>query len=373
MRDRGGTRDGTGRVRVALRCQRRSSGWPRPGTASGWNPGRGPGQARPMPTTRRRVPRVVPGRGRGTGGGRALAAGSPATSLELESAPSGSVVASMLGAESPDPPLPLLAERQLTYPRPGAGAADHPRPEHGRAELAGDGGGLQGGAPRRGRAGKILPMLSTAAGTLAPARALILGAGVAGLHGHRHRPASGRGGGGLRRARRGPGAGAEPQGPPSSVRRPRPRPRAPADTPRPRATRTRPRPGRHSPPPRHSKTWLIATAQVPSRRAPVWSILGVGLDAARLGGGGSRGRDRGQRGRLSARRAGGAQRGGGARSGAAGSPRCRSTPARCTAATCWPLVEHLSTRKGRCASTPRIPSPRAAAHLAGPEARHLRP
>ena len=46
-------------------------------------------------------------------------------------------------------------------------------PEHGRR--------VQGGPPGRTRLPKFFPLLTTAAGTGAPARGLIMGAGVAGL------------------------------------------------------------------------------------------------------------------------------------------------------------------------------------------------
>ncbi len=56
------------------------------------------------------------------------------------------------------------------------------RPEDGRAQLAGQPRRLRGGDPRRGaRCDKILPMMMTPAGTIAPARVFIIGAGVAGL------------------------------------------------------------------------------------------------------------------------------------------------------------------------------------------------
>ena len=56
-----------------------------------------------------------------------------------------------------------------------------PRAGDGRALLAGDARRLQGGAPRRGALPRILPMMTTAAGTLAPAKVFVIGAGVAGL------------------------------------------------------------------------------------------------------------------------------------------------------------------------------------------------
>ena len=57
---------------------------------------------------------------------------------------------------------------------------------------------------------KMFPMLMTAAGTIPPARVLVLGAGVAGLAGHCHGAAVGRRGRGLRRSPRRQGAGHEP-------------------------------------------------------------------------------------------------------------------------------------------------------------------
>ena len=77
---------------------------------------------------------------------------------------------------------------------------------------------------------RILPMLTTAAGTLAPAKVFVIGAGRRRPAGHRHRPAPGRGGLGLRRAPGGEGAGAEPGRDVRRRRRPWP-PRARAATP----------------------------------------------------------------------------------------------------------------------------------------------
>ena len=65
--------------------------------------------------------------------------------------------------------------------RDGVHPADHEGAVDGRALLAGDRGRLQG-SPARGRPRpKLFPMLMTAAGTIAPVRALVIGAGVAGL------------------------------------------------------------------------------------------------------------------------------------------------------------------------------------------------
>ena len=57
---------------------------------------------------------------------------------------------------------------------------------------------------------RMFPMLMTAAGTVAPARVLVIGAGVAGLAGHRHGAPAGRGGQRLRYPRRRQGADREP-------------------------------------------------------------------------------------------------------------------------------------------------------------------
>ena len=65
--------------------------------------------------------------------------------------------------------------------RHGGDPAHQPRPGHGRALLAGHDRGLQGGAVAAEHATRLLPMMTTAAGTLPPARVLVLGAGVAGL------------------------------------------------------------------------------------------------------------------------------------------------------------------------------------------------
>ena len=57
---------------------------------------------------------------------------------------------------------------------------------------------------------KMFPMMMTAAGTITPAKVLVLGAGVAGLAGNRDGAAAGRGGFGVRRSRGGEGADREP-------------------------------------------------------------------------------------------------------------------------------------------------------------------
>ena len=115
---------------------------------------------------------------------------------------------------------------------------------------------------------RFFPLFMTAAGTVPPAKVLVLGAGVAGLAGDRDRAAARRGGRGLRRAAGGRGGGPLPG---RHVRRARPasaggrrRIRAGDDRGARRAgsascwRRTSPRP-----------TSLITTAAVPGRPAPL--------------------------------------------------------------------------------------------------------
>jgi proton-translocating NAD(P)+ transhydrogenase subunit alpha len=103
------------------------------------------------------------------------------TAVELQEAAEGSVVVSMLGVEPPEALLPALSARRLTL----LGLERVPRITRAQgmdvlssqATVAGYKAVLLGAV----ELGKLLPMLTTAAGTLAPARTLVLGAGVAGL------------------------------------------------------------------------------------------------------------------------------------------------------------------------------------------------
>ena len=63
----------------------------------------------------------------------------------------------------------------------GDDSPHHPRAGHRRALFTKQHSGLQSGAARAEALPKFFPMLTTAAGTIRPAKALILGAGVAGL------------------------------------------------------------------------------------------------------------------------------------------------------------------------------------------------
>jgi len=65
--------------------------------------------------------------------------------------------------------------------RHGTGAANYARAEHGCALLDGDHRGIQGRTAGGRFAPRLFPMLTTAAGTIPPARVLVIGAGVAGL------------------------------------------------------------------------------------------------------------------------------------------------------------------------------------------------
>ena len=103
------------------------------------------------------------------------------TGAELGEAPEGTTVVSMLGVDPPDGLLPGLAARGLTFLAlervPRITRAQSMDVLSSQATVAGYKAVLLGAA----ELGKMLPMLTTAAGTLAPARVLVLGAGVAGL------------------------------------------------------------------------------------------------------------------------------------------------------------------------------------------------
>ncbi len=103
------------------------------------------------------------------------------TSAELQEAPERAAIVSMLGVEPADALVPALAARRLTF----LGLERVPRITRAQsmdvlssqATVAGYTAVLLGAA----ELGKLLPRLTTAAGTLAPAKVLVLGAGVAGL------------------------------------------------------------------------------------------------------------------------------------------------------------------------------------------------
>jgi NAD(P) transhydrogenase subunit alpha len=103
------------------------------------------------------------------------------TPAELGEAPEGICIVSMLGVEPPDALVPPLAARKLSF----LGLERVPRITRAQsmdvlssqATVAGYKAVLVGAA----ELGKLLPMLTTAAGTLVPAKVLVLGAGVAGL------------------------------------------------------------------------------------------------------------------------------------------------------------------------------------------------
>ena len=81
-------------------------------------------------------------------------------------------------------PGPRPSDRGAGHDRllDGLDPQDHARAVDGRPLLAGDRRRLQGGAGAPPvPLGKFMPMLTTAAGTMPPARVLVLGAGVAGL------------------------------------------------------------------------------------------------------------------------------------------------------------------------------------------------
>ena len=103
------------------------------------------------------------------------------TPAEISEVPEGATLVSMLGVDPVDAIVPALAARKLTL----LGLERVPRITRAQsmdvlssqATVAGYKAVLLGAA----ELGKLLPMLTTAAGTLAPAKVLVLGAGVAGL------------------------------------------------------------------------------------------------------------------------------------------------------------------------------------------------
>jgi len=100
---------------------------------------------------------------------------------ELRAAPEGCTVVSLLGVEPVEPLLSALAARRITHLAlervPRITRAQSMDVLSSQATVAGYKAVLLGAAELR----KLLPMLTTAAGTVAPARVLVLGAGVAGL------------------------------------------------------------------------------------------------------------------------------------------------------------------------------------------------
>jgi len=103
------------------------------------------------------------------------------TPAEIGEAPEGAALVSMLGVEPVDALLPALGARKLTLLGlervPRISRAQSMDVLSSQATVAGYKAVLLGAA----ELGKLLPMLTTAAGTLAPAKVLVLGAGVAGL------------------------------------------------------------------------------------------------------------------------------------------------------------------------------------------------
>jgi len=103
------------------------------------------------------------------------------TTAEISEAPEGTILVSMAGVEPVEALVPALAARRLTFLAlervPRITRAQSMDVLSSQATVAGYKAVLVGAA----ELGKLLPMLTTAAGTLAPAKVLVLGAGVAGL------------------------------------------------------------------------------------------------------------------------------------------------------------------------------------------------
>src|SRR5215470_15199022 len=103
------------------------------------------------------------------------------TPAEIAEAPEGSTLVSMLGVEPVEALFPALGARRLTLlgleRMPRITRAQSMDVLSSQATVAGYKAVLLGAA----ELGKLLPMLTTAAGTLAPAKVLVLGAVVAGF------------------------------------------------------------------------------------------------------------------------------------------------------------------------------------------------
>jgi NAD(P) transhydrogenase subunit alpha len=103
------------------------------------------------------------------------------TAAEIGEAPEGVTLVSMLGVEPAEDLVPALSAHRLTLLAlervPRITRAQSMDVLSSQATVAGYKAVLVGAA----ELGKLLPMLTTAAGTLAPAKVLVLGAGVAGL------------------------------------------------------------------------------------------------------------------------------------------------------------------------------------------------
>src|SRR5690606_7709742 len=217
------------------------------------------------------------------------------------------------GARRTSEPLPPPGERggsggaERDGARHGAGAADHPRAEDGRALVAGEYRGLQGRSPRGRRVAEVLPAPDDRRGDRAAGAGGGHGRRGGGAAGHRH-GASPRGpGGGDRRPARGEGAGRVARceihrpAPGGERRRPgRLRPRALRRCARatagdPERARCRGRRGDHH---RHGPR---KAGSAPAHRRD------GGADAARLGGGGPRRRGGRELRAIASRRGGGGQ------------------------------------------------------------------
>jgi H+-translocating NAD(P) transhydrogenase subunit alpha len=125
--------------------------------------------------------RVLESRAEALTGAEIWAAVRRPTPAEAGEAPEGTALVSMLGVEPVDALLPALAARRLTLLGlervPRISRAQSMDVLSSQATVAGYKAVLLGAA----ELGKLLPMLTTAAGTLAPSKVLVLGAGVAGL------------------------------------------------------------------------------------------------------------------------------------------------------------------------------------------------
>ena len=130
-----------------------------------------------------RAPRIAARCGGGARRGRHRAQGAAAAARgAARRLKRGAVLIGMLAPLQHPEDVPAYAEAGRHRLRHGAGAAHHPRPVDGRAVARRPiSPATASCSRRRPRSAARLPMMMTAAGTIAPARVLVMGAGVAGL------------------------------------------------------------------------------------------------------------------------------------------------------------------------------------------------
>ena len=130
---------------------------------------------------------IVPDAGEALGQADVVPKVAAPEAAELDAIREGAVLIGFLSPLTNPELVKRLAERTHHLLRDGVDPAHDARAVDGRAVLAGGRGRVPRRARRRaGSSGKFFPMLITAAGTAAPSRVLVLGAGVAGLQAIAH-------------------------------------------------------------------------------------------------------------------------------------------------------------------------------------------